>query len=241
MGAARHRPPPALSIPLPLRRGRPGAAGSRPTAAASPLLLVVHGRAGGMVPTELQALAAELAVRRGTPVRLQVLTAGEAGEPPPQGADGSPLLLVPLLLFPGGHVRRDVPAIAAHWRRRGVQLRRLPFLGAWPGWLAALAAEVRRLENTESRPVRLLHHPLEGALAARYLHRLETLTGAACLATPYSSPDLEERTLALSGPVLPLALAANRLTERLGDGPGGPLLSRPPLRRRLLALLESLP
>jgi hypothetical protein len=55
---------------------------------------------------------------------------------------------------------------------------------------------------------------------------------------------LEESLLTQQGPVLPLALAANRLTEaltpRFGEA-AAPLLSRPALRQVLLEQLEALP
>jgi sirohydrochlorin ferrochelatase len=107
---------------------------------ATPLLLLVHGRSGGAIPAELTALAADLEDRRAAPVLLQALTAA-APPAPPASLSGSPLTLVPLLLLPGTHVRLDLPAVAAHWRRQG-PLRRLPFLGAWDVWQQALADEV---------------------------------------------------------------------------------------------------
>jgi sirohydrochlorin ferrochelatase len=219
---------------------------------AAPLLLVVHGRSGGLVPQELQELAAELERRRGAPVVLRALT-DPAPLPPPQGA--LPLGVVPLLLLPGGHARHDLPPLVDDLRRHG-PVRRWPFLGAWPCWQTALAQEVDSLAATATatavaasaaaaaeRPL-LLHHPLEGALPRRYLRHLERRCAAPCLAAPYSSADPEELALAIRGPVLPLALAANRLTEallpRLGPA-AAPLLERPRLREALLLALEALP
>jgi hypothetical protein len=96
-----------------------------------------------------------------------------------------------------------------------------------------------------------LHHPLAGALAQRYLALLEQVTGACALAAPYSAPDPEDPPLSFTAPALPLVLAANRLTERLGgtgldgtvlgDTVGLPLLQRPALRAVLLDALEALP
>lgn len=207
-----------------------------PQATATPLLLVVHGRSGGALPAELVALAAELEQVRGAPVRLQALTATQppaaAGFPRPDQA----LTLVPLLLLPGGHVRHDLPAIARYWRGLG-PVRVQPFLGAWPRWQQGLRQELQRLGP---EPL-LLHHPLEGPLAARYLAHLARVSGARCLATPYSADHLEELKLTLSAPALPLALAANRLTDQLADQVGPPLLQRPALRSLLLAQLEALP
>jgi len=207
---------------------------------AAPLLLVVHGRAGGVVPAAWRQLAAELERRRGAPVALRALT-DPAPAPPPQGA--RPLGVVPLLLLPGGHARLDLPPLVAALRRHG-PVRRWPFLGAWPCWQEALAREVEALAGPGGRP-RLLHHPLEGALAGRYLRHLERRCAAPCQAAPYSSTDAEELALAIRGPVLPLALAANRLTEalspRLGPAAAAPLLERPRLRQALLEALEALP
>lgn len=227
---------------------------------ASSLLLVVHGRSGGMVPLELQVLAGELAQRRCAPVLVQVLT----GAPPqaPEAALGlgvAPLTLVPLMLLPGGHVRHDIPAIAAHWRLQG-PLRRLSFLGAWPAWQGALAAELVELVaqaaagapelHSPAKPL-LLHHPLEGPLARRFFAHLEGCTGARCVPASYSDPSGEGPLSSLISasiagvpalpPILPLALAANRLTDSLQSLVGPPLLQRPRFRQLLLAELEALP
>ena len=208
-----------------------------------PLLLVVHGRSGGALPAELVSLAAELEQRRGAPVRLQALTASG----PPAADDllvpGLPLTLVPLLLLPGGHVRHDVPAIAAHWRRH-TRVRRLPFLGAWPCWQRALCQELEQLRQAcgpgQGRPL-LLHHPLAHPLAERYLAWLERVSGGRALAAAYSAAGPEDPPLNVAAPALPLVLAANRLTDRLPGPIGLPLLQRPALRAVLLDALEALP
>lgn len=208
----------------------------------SPLVLVVHGRQGGLIPTELLDLAAELERRRGVPVLLQALTAAApqasvAFQQAAHRAGGA--ILVPLLLVPGSHARVDVPAIAAHWRQ-ALGLRALPFLGAWPAWQRALAEELAAIGGNAT-PL-LLHHPLEGPLAARYLRLLEQRCGCRCIPAPYSAADPTDLALSpfLAGDaaVLPLALAANRLCERLGLPA---LLERPRLRQLLLRQLEALP
>ena len=208
---------------------------------ASPLLLVVHGRAGGVIPVELLDLARQLEEGRGAPVRLEALT---AGEPPalPAGSATTPLLLAPLFLLPGSHVRRDVPRIAARCRQRG-PLRRLPFLGSWPAWQGALAAELAALKAPAPVGVApwLLHHPLEGALGAAFLAHLEAVTGGRCRPTPYTASNPEDAPLPLPGPALPLALAANRLTDALPSPLGLPLLQRPRFRAVLLEALRALP
>jgi len=208
-----------------------------------PLLLVVHGRSGGALPAELVSLAEDLEQRRRAPVRLQALT---AATPPDAGGllvAGLPLTLVPLLLLPGGHVCHDVPAIAAHWRRLS-RVQRLPFLGAWPCWQQTLRQELQRLRQAsgpgQGRPL-LLHHPLAGRLAERYLAWLEKATGCRTLATAYSAADPEDSPLNVAAPALPLVLAANRLTDRLPGPIGVPLLQRPALRALLLDALEALP
>jgi sirohydrochlorin ferrochelatase len=225
-----------------------------PALAWSPLVLIVHGRQGGLIPSELQALASDLAARRGVPVLLQALTAE-----PPQ-ADGAfweaarraeGFTLVPLLLLPGGHVRLDLPQIAAHWRARAVQAdapppRRLPFLGAWPQWQRHLAAALSPEEGQERV---WLHHPLQGPLAQRYLDHLAAVLGCSGLATPYTAPlaDLGPRLQGRAA-LLPLTLAANRLTESLGASLAGsglslhpPLLHLPAVREFLFSALEALP
>jgi hypothetical protein len=200
----------------------------------APLLLLVHGRAGGLIPTELLELAGEVEHLRGAPVRLQALTAAEA----PQQVElrhrvGAALTLVPLFLLPGTHVCHDVPAIAAAWRASG-PVRRLPFLGAWPAWQQALVEEAGGLRC-------LVHHPVEGDLPRRYLGHLSRITGAACVPSPYSAEDLEELTLAIRTGALPLALAANRLTDSLPALLGPPLLQRPRFRQLLQEQLGALP
>ena len=236
------RRPAARSALVPLRRRCLAAAGAQrlerrlAAAPAQPLLLVVHGRSGGALPPELRQLADALAQRRGAPVSLQALT---APEPPPPAQVLRPqaaLTLVPLLLLPGGHVRHDLQAILRHWRALA-PVRHWPFLGAWPSWQQALRLELQRLGPA---PL-LLHHPLEGPLAARYLAHLGRVCGARCQATPYSADHLAELQLTLSAPALPLALAANRLTDQLADQVGPPLLQRPALRSLLLDQLEALP
>ncbi len=224
---------------------------------AAPLLLVVHGRAGGAIPAELEVLRAELEQRRGAPVLLQALTASAPPAlPAPPTPARPPLTLVPLLLLPGSHVRGDIPAIAAAWRARG-PLRRLPFLGAWPAWQQALAEEAGALvAGAEAGPgagadanaaaPELLHHPVEGPLAGRYLAMLGQRTGLRCRATPYPSASSPvDLPLASPGASLPLTLAANRLSEALaaaaGEAAGQPLLARPRCRAALLTLLEALP
>jgi hypothetical protein len=230
---------------------------------ATPLLLVVHGRTGGLIPELYRQLAQELQQRRQAPVSLRALTVSSPGPGAEIALSGPAMTLVPLLLLPGNHARVDVPALARQlgatagvggdhgaggW---GARVRRLPFLGAWPAWQSALAAELAALDESAASAGRvpatplLLHHPLEGPLAPRYLEHLQRRLGCRCLAAPYSSTDPEEPALAIDGPVLPLALAANRLTERLeprlGRAQAAPLLERPRLRQLLLEQLAALP
>lgn len=234
-------------VPL-SRRALDGAVAQRlerrlATTPVQPLLLLVHGRSGGVVPAELVSLAAELERRRRAPVVLQALSAPAPPDAAALLAGGLPLTLVPLLLLPGGHVRHDVPAIAAHWRRQ-LPVRRLPFLGAWPCWQQALGRELKALQHgsgaVPGQPL-LLHHPLAGALAERYLAHLAQVTAGRTVATAYSDAGPEEPPLSFAAPALPLVLAANRLTDRLGNSIGRPLLQRPTLRAVLLELLEALP
>ena len=200
----------------------------------APLVLLIHGRAGGEVPPELLALAMELGERRGAPVLLETLT---AAPPPPPSPSATPHTVVPRFLLPGGHVRSDVPERLRRWRAAGA-VRALPFLGAWPAWQASLAIEVRRLAARGSDAIPLLvHHPVEGLLPQRYLAHLSSFCGARCLAFASSSA----LSPALAEPALPLALASSRLTDAQGTWLGPPLLARPKLRAVLLQLLEDLP
>ena len=121
-------------------------------------------------------------------------------------------------------------------------MRVLPFLGAWPAWQAHLVAELQRLAAQQDGGTPLLvHHPVEGTLPQRYLAHLASLGGASCLALTYPAADGVEQPPPPPGPALPLALAASRLTDGLGDWLGPPLLARPHCRRALLELLAELP
>lgn len=219
----------------------------------APLVLVVHGRQGGEIPAVLQELVAELERRRGAPVLLQALTA-PAPQPDAlfvQAAQRSgSLLLVPLLLLPGEHVRRDVPALAAQWCTQlgaGIAVRRQPFLGAWPAWQRLLAAQWQA--TAAGRSWCWLHHPLEGPLSGRYLQHLAQVLGAPGLAAPYQAPGASLPMELRSGAVLaPLTLAPNRLSEslRMDEIAASaevlpPLLQLPAVRDFLLASLEALP
>jgi sirohydrochlorin ferrochelatase len=169
----------------------------------------------------------------------------------PQPADlptlEHPLGLVPLLLLPGEHVRHDLPRLR-HELRPSSGLRVWPFLGSWPVWQRALAAELSRQVSDQpsppSSPALLLHHPIASPLGRRYLRLLAAITGATPQEAAYGSDRIEASLLAHQGAVLPLALAANRLTEaltpRFGEA-AAPLLSRPALRQVLLEQLEALP
>ena len=107
------------------------------------------------------------------------------------------------------------------------------------------AAEVRDLGpapgDAPAGGVRLLHHPIEGAAPRRYLELLEARTGGRCLAATGVG--------ALPGdpsqPLLPLALASNRLTEQLAEYGSAlraePLLKRPRCRQALLESLVGVP
>lgn len=195
---------------------------------------MVHGRAGGEIPEELQALAAAVEESRKSPVRLQALSACEQPAFPSPEQRLSGLTLVPLFLLPGHHVRHDIKVIAADWRRQG-PLRRLPFLGAWPLWQRALAEAGAEVRVAGRQPV-WWHHPLEGPLAARYLRHLERVIEAPC--RPAEGADsYTQASPARDQVALPLALAANRLTDQLGP----PLLQRLRFHQVLLQRLVALP
>lgn len=212
----------------------------RAAAPPSDLLLVIHGRSGGEVPSEFELLAAELRRQRGCRVILQCLTAA-TGADQAQHLEPAPLTMVPLFQLPGHHVRVDLPAIAMHWRSCGWPLRRLPFLGAWPQWQGALAQALNEAKGQGLQP-QLLHHPLSGALAMRYPQYLQQRLGAPC--SPWTAYTQSSQNLLL----VPLAVAANRLSEALNaiDWPPGlqlwpPLLQQSRFRLVLMEQLLSLP
>ena len=210
-------------------------------------MLLIHGRAGGFIPGEVASLKAELIQRRGGIVLLHALTADRPPAFPAGPVPNHPLTLVPLFLLPGTHVRKDLPALMRCWMADGPfsMVKRLPFLGAWPPWQQAIAAEVRDLGpapgDAPAGGVRLLHHPIEGAAPRRYLELLEARTGGRCLAATGVGPLPGDP----SQPLLPLALASNRLTEQLAEhGPtvrAEPLLKRPRCRQALLESLVGVP
>lgn len=226
----------------------------------SPLVLVVHGRQGGVIPEAYHELARSLELRRGAPVLLQALTGG-APEPDTRfrlaGRRAGAITLVPLLLLPGEHVRGDLPALAAAWRARlagsdpwaaAPAVRRLPFLGAWPAWQRLLAGLLRQADG--GRGLIWLHHPVQGPLCARFLDHLERVLGRPGLpsAPLQESAALEAQPGGAAAVLAPLSLAPSRLTESLNMGSIAPsvevlppLLDLPSVPEFLLASLEALP
>jgi hypothetical protein len=190
-----------------------------------PLLLVVHGHSGGVLPQALEQWLAPLEAQRGAPVWIQALTAEPLALP-----QELPLLMVPLLLTPGSHVRQDLPAIRQRLRGAGHRLVSLPFLGAWEAWLEHLA-DLAQADPSAC----LLHHPLRVGLADRYLQILQER-----LQLPPLTP---ERFQAGEQRALPLALAPNRMTAQLQDAgvPAPALLERPITQTLLFNLLLTLP
>jgi hypothetical protein len=231
---------PAVAARLARRRAR-----RRP----SDLLLLAHGRAGGLAPAELTELVKALGRHRGGRVMLQLLTDAGGGEVQAAAEVPAPLTLVPLFLLPGEHVRHDVAAIAAAWRRRGWPLRRLPYLGAWPAWQQGLAQALADQRSAGLAPL-LLHHPLSGPLAARHGDALARRLGVPC--RPWDGTGTDGAAAYMEGqpPMVPvpLALATNRLSEALAVDPGAgaippwpPLLLQPRFRSLLLEQLLALP
>ena len=207
----------------------------RAAASQSDLLLVLHGRAGGVIPAEIQELAANVQSQRGGRVFLQALTDGEAASQA-QAHPPAPITLVPLFQLPGHHVRSDIPAIANHWRRHGWPLRRLPFLGAWPQWQSGIAAALQQARLQGLKPL-LLHHPLSEKLGLRYIKQQEQFFQASC--EPWH--DLVQLYIDQREPQLlvPLAIAANRLSEALSgmDWPATVQLWPPLLQQQQFHLL----
>lgn len=197
-----------------------------------PLLLVVHGQSGGVLPPLLEPWLAPLAAQRGAPVWVQALTAEPLLLPPAQR-----LLLVPLLLTPGSHVRHDIPAIRQRLRGAGHRVVALPFLGAWEPWLEHLATLAAAVNGGGT----LLHHPLRAGVADRYLEALQQRLGLMPVSAIGSAA--RQSGAADGQDPLPLALAPNRMTAQLQDaGIAAPaLLERPATRDLVFNLLLNLP
>ena len=193
--------------------------------------MVVHGRSGGLVPECLSSLIDDLQAKRSAPVQLQALTAEEC----PYLHD-CPILLLPLLLWPGSHARHDLPAIRERLRSDGAKVTMLPFLGAWPLWWRLVVSSVQRQLEPDSV---LVHHPLREGVADRFLTML-----SASFSLPLVSFDRwpEHQTQHPDALPIPLALAPNRMTESLHQVDGSPpLLEDPLIRQGLLDLLAFLP
>jgi len=228
----------------------------------SPLVLVVHGRQGGLIPEGLRSFARELEQRRGAPVRLQALTTAAPPLDPRlrlAASRAGRLTVVPLLLLPGGHVRHDLPRLAADWRAwlaaeppfpasaAPPQLRLLPFLGSWPLWQRLLRRQLDAAAG--DRPLLWLHHPLEGVLGQRFLEHLGRVLERPGRALAFQAEPSTLQAVAAAAPVLaPLTLAPNRLSESLNMVRPGtvtevlpPLLDLPSVRDCLLTCLEALP
>ena len=255
--------PPPSEEPAPAKtpaRQAPEEPWSAPVAAHGPLVLIVHGRSGGTIPTEWQHLAAELSERRQAPTLLQALTA----EAPPTeapfwraAAQTGAIRVVPMLLLPGGHVRHDMPKLINEWQaltlrqgsERPILVKRHPFLGAWPSWQTLLASLLQAERRAGSHPL-WLHHPLEGPLGQRYIGYLNRRLEVPGLAAPYSADPAMLPAPGDGSVWQPLTLASNRLTESLHQWQGGqrsqlrllpPLLQQPPVRQYLIETLEALP
>ncbi len=196
--------------------------------------LIVHGRAGGVVPACLRSLAEEVERRRGAPAQIEALTAEASPEP---------LLrrnwLVPLLLLPGSHARDDVPVIRKRLQAQGVRTCCLPFLGSWSAWWFLLQQLVQQQDLSRGGPV-LVHHPLRYGFGDRFLPRLAEQLGIPAV----SSEDWQAYRSSASRPCqpLPLALAPNRMTTALREAGGmPPLLEIESIRLGLSDLLTALP
>lgn len=193
--------------------------------------MIVHGRSGGVVPSCLSSFVEDLQSRRSAPVQLQALTAEERPLLP-----NRPLVLLPLLLWPGAHARVDVPAIRQSLRLDGAEVTMLPFLGAWPLWWRLVASSLHRQLGPDSV---LVHHPLREGVADRFLMML-----SASFSLPLVPFDRwsEYQTQHANARPIPLALAPNRMTESLHQADGmPPLLEHPLIRQGFLDLLAALP
>ena len=195
------------------------------------LHVVVHGRSGGAVPACIHSLISELTERRQAPIHLEALTAESI---PPTSAQ--PVFLVPLLLWPGAHVRHDLPAIRRRLRAAGNDVTMLPFLGAWPLWWQLVAC---LLDVNAAQSAVLVHHPLRPGVADRFLANLSNRLDRPLVALDRWAAYQHAYPKAVP---LPIALAPNRMTEALREAEGlPPLLDHSLIRQGLIDLLAALP
>ena len=218
---------PGASDPWPLLRKRGELSGG------TALRLVIHGRSGGLISPCLQQIVDAVAERRTAPVELEVLT---AEHPSPVQCDSQ--WLVPLLLLPGSHARRDVPLIRERLKAEGVVVKSLPFLGAWDCWWGLMSCWIADVA-AKHPSLALVHHPLRPGLSDRFLASIQGRFDLPVV--PFDVWD----QFAIDHPnvvPLPLSLAPNRMSEALRQAGGLPsLLENPQLRQGLIHCLALLP
>ena len=195
--------------------------------------LVIHGRAGGVIPPCLQHIADAVAERRTAPVELEVLTSEHASD-----GQCDNQWLVPLLLLPGSHARQDVPLIRDRLVNEGVVVKSIPFLGSWDCWWSLISVWLEAV-RVKHPSLALVHHPLRPGLSERFLASIQRRFDLPVVS--FDAWDQFARDHPNVVP-LPLSLAPNRMSEALRQAGGLPsLLEDPQLRQGLIHCLALLP
>ena len=119
---------------------------ARGSTGPSPLLVIVHGHGDGAIPQLLLSLLEGLQQQRQAPVWIQALTAEPLELPSAQH-----MLMVPLLLTPGSHVRCDVPLLRQRFRAQGHQVT-LSLFGLLGSLVATFATTCGRVRQFSGAP-----------------------------------------------------------------------------------------
>ncbi len=195
--------------------------------------LIVHGSSDGRPHPLIKSIAMGLENIRGVPVEIEVLTSKKSME-----SSSDSIWLVPLLLLPGSHTRKDVPLIASRLRTQGVNVGILPFLGALKSWLYIL----RHLIQIEfqDEPICFTHHPVKNHLFNRYTDYLSKELNAPVI--PINDWDSFNSAHKLCFSPIPLFLSPNKISSCLENyGKYSALLEWKLVRNDLISLLGLLP
>ena len=134
------------------------------------LHLLVHGSKGGEIHSSLISTLDQLKRYKNRSVSIEALTQ----EVPPQVEVGKKsMLLVPLFLLPGTHVRSDVPKILKRFQDDGKNIKLFPFLGSFRPWLSLIGNWINN-HSPFDKPA-LIHHPVSSDTSSVFLKSLENV------------------------------------------------------------------
>ena len=194
---------------------------------------VVHGSADGTPHPLIKSIAMEVQKIRKLPVDIEVLTSKKIDD-----SSLDSIWLVPLLLLPGSHTRKDIPFIASRLRSQGLKVGILPFLGSLRYWALIL----RHLVNVETHvdPVVFVHHPIKNKLSKRYTEYLSKELNVPVISMNVWK-SFESACKSCFSPI-PLFLAPNKMSTCMAsDGYNSALLEFKLIRDFLIVLFGLLP